>query len=115
MKYEKVGDYFIPKISVPKSKYKNVNLSKYGRAYLKYLKENKKGLYTELLLENKLIDEVYEQDLRAQNMEKNIIEDMKKKQNITEELKEKDQMKWVGLMNNIKNSAVEIVMNDLIK
>ena len=40
MEYEKVGDYFIPKISVPKSKYKNVNLSKYGRAYLKYLKEN---------------------------------------------------------------------------
>ena len=107
MKYEKVGDYFIPKISVPKSKYKNVNLSKYGRAYLKYLKENKR--------ENKLIDEVYEQDLRAQNMEKSIIEDMKKKQNITEKLKEKDQMKWVGLMNNIKNSAVEIVMNDLIK
>ena len=48
-------------------------------------------------------------------MEKSIIEFMKKKENITEELKEKDQMKWVGLMNNIKHSAVEIVMKELLK
>lgn len=90
-------------------------MSRYGRAYLRYLKENKRGLYTELLLEDKLYDEVYEQDLRAQNMEKSIIEFLKKKENITEELKAKDQMEWVGLMNNIKHSAVEIVMKELLK
>lgn len=115
--YEKYGDYYVPKLGFRKrnNKYEALPLSRYGRAYLKYLKENKRGLYTELLLEDKLYDEVYEQDLRAQNMEKSIIEFLKKKENITEELKAKDQMEWVGLMNNIKNSAVEIVMKELLK
>ena len=115
IEYDKVGDYYVPRIALRKRKYEERILSRYGRAYLRYLKENKKGLCTELLLDDRLFDEVYEQDLRAQNMEKSNIEFMKKKENITEELKEKDQMKWVGLMNNIKHSAVEIVMKELLK
>ena len=61
------------------------------------------------------LDEIYEADLRAQKLEKEIIKKMQKELNVTEELKEKDQLKWVGLMNNIKNSAVEIAMKNIME
>ena len=115
VEYRKVGDYYLPNLSMPKSKYKNVKLSKYGRAKLKYLKENCRAKYLILKMENKLIDEIYEADLRAQKLEKEIIKKMKKELNVTEELKEKDQLKWVGLMNNIKNSAVENIMKNIME
>ena len=56
IEYDKVGDYYVPRIALRKRKYEERILSRYGRAYLRYLKENKKGLYTELLLDDRLID-----------------------------------------------------------
>ena len=82
--YRKVGDYYVPNIKAPEQ-IKEFKFEKYSALRLKYLKEHRRGEYTYLVIEN-----------------------------ITEELKEKDQMKWVGLMNNISNIADEIVIKKYV-
>lgn len=112
--YTKKGDYFYPNLEVPKGKFDDVEIGRYGREKLEYLKENKKANYMCMVMKNTLHDYLVEVDMSAKNMKKSIINDMKKFNNVTEEMKHKDQLGWVGMMNNIKNTAQEIVRNELI-
>ena len=81
---------------------------------LNYLRENKKGLYTALKMKNELSKHLLEiQDLATSRIEQ-IMKEMMEKEKVTEELKEKNQMKWLQLMNNLKMSAEEIVIQELI-
>lgn len=112
--YTKKGDYFYPDLEVPKGKFDDAEIGRYGREKLEYLKENKKVDYMCMVMENTLHDYLVGVDMSAENMEKSIISDMKKSNNVTEEMKQKDQLGWVGMMNNIKNTAQEIVRNELI-
>ena len=110
--YTLVGDYYIPNLTVPKQE--KITLNKYGRLRLKYLKEHKKAEYTILLVENKLNSHLKEIQEIAEKNVSNLIEQLKAKSNLTEDMKNTDPLYWVGTMNTIKNQAEEIVLKDLI-
>ncbi len=111
IEYTKVGEYYMPNLVLEKEK---INLNKYGRARLKFLKENRKAEYTIMFVNGTLnkhlkeIQEVAEQRIAI------IIEELKKKNNLTEEMKNTNQLYWVGMMNNFINAAEEIIYKELI-
>lgn len=111
--YSKVGDYYMPNL-VLENKMKNVSIGKYGRLRLKYLKQYKKAEYTILCMEDKLQEYLIQIDKIAQERYDIIMKQLIKKENITEELKAKNQLEWVGLMNNLKNLSEEIILKELI-
>lgn len=111
IEYTKVGDYYMPNLVLEKEK---INLNKYGRARLKFLKENKKAEYTIMFINgtlNKHLKDIQEVAERRIDI---IIEELKFKNNLTEEMKNTNQLYWVGMMNNFKNTAEEIVYKELI-
>ena len=112
--YHQEGDYLIPNLTVPNDKNENYQIGKYGYLKLDYLKKNKKGLYAELMLDGKLSEYLIKIDKRANKRVKVIVSHLAKSQNVDETLKDNNQMEWIRLMNNFKNSAEEIVHNELI-
>ena len=110
--YRKEGDYFIPNLSLPIQPKKQIG--KYGRLRLNYLKDFKKGLYTELLIDGTLKQYLLDIDENANNKVKLLIKELAESENINEQLKEHHQREWVQAMNNIKNRAEEIVLNEII-
>ncbi len=111
--YYKHGDYYLPNLVAPENM-KNFEIGKYGKLRLRYLKEHKKAEYTLLLMDNKLQKHLMEIDKIATERFDLLMKQFAEKENITEELKVKDQLKWVGLMNTIKHSAEEIILKELI-
>ena len=110
--YTRVGDYYVPNLSLPKQE--KITLNKYGRMRLNFLKEHKKSLYTKLILNGKLNTHLKEFQETAEREINLIINKLKDKNNITEEMKNSNQLYWVGMMNNFKNQAEEIVCSELI-
>ena len=113
IEYTKYGDYYLPNIVAPKN-IKNFKLGKYGRLRLNYLKNHKKGEYTILLMNNKLQKHLMDVDKIADERFELLMKQYAERENITEELKANNQMKWVCKMNNIKHSVEEIIFNELI-
>lgn len=112
IEYVRQGDYYIPNLVLPKQK--QIHFNKYGRMRLNYLKEHKKAEYTILFMENTLIDHLEEiQEISTKKVNQ-IIEDLKAKSNLTEDMKNTDMLYWVGTMNSIKNQAEEIVLKEII-
>lgn len=104
------GMYY-PDIALPEEE---PHYSKYGRMRLRHLKEHRKGLYNTLLLDGELVKHLNEVDDTAiQRMELLTLQ-MQERQGINEALKARDQMAWVGAMNNIRNAAEEMVLSELI-
>lgn len=112
IEYVRQGDYYIPNLVLPKQK--KIHLNKYGRMRLNYLKEHKKAEYTILFMENTLIDHLEEIQEIATKKVNQIIEDLKAKSNLTEDMKNTDMLYWGGTMNSIKNQAEEIVLKEII-
>ena len=110
IQYELIGDYYSPCLMIEEPP----TLSKYGRMRAKYLREHKKVLYFNLLTSGKLYEHLADIDTLACNMAEYLIKEMAKKQGVTEQLKAEDMMRWVGLMNNIRACADEIVLNDIV-
>lgn len=110
IEYTKVGDYYLPNLVAPE----NIKNFEIGKLRLRYLKEHKKAEYTILLMDNELQKHLMEVDKIATERFELLMKQFAEKENITEELKVKDQLKWVGLMNNIKHSAEEIILKELI-
>ena len=110
--YTRKGDYEIPDLAIPENKIQVEG--KYAMMRLRYLKENKKSLYTTLLMSNQLPDHLMNIQEVAMERVEQIVSEMKVKEKITEQMKQQDPMKWIGLMNNLKTSAEEIVANELI-
>lgn len=111
--YTKIGDYFVPNLVLSEN-VKDFRIGKYGRLRLKYLKENRKAEYIILKMNGELKKHLMEIDKLAKERVEFLIKQQAERQNVDEKLKEKDQLKWVGMMNNIKNSAEEIVISELI-
>lgn len=111
IEYTKVGDYYMPNLVLKKEK---IILNKYGRMRLKFLKENKKAEYMIMFTKGTLNKHLKEIQETAQERIDIIIEQLKKQNNLTEEMKNIDQLYWVGMMNNFKSTAEEIVLNELI-
>ena len=112
IEYTKVGDYFIPNLVLEKEE--KIILNKYGRMRLKFLKENKKAEYTIMFMNGTLNKHLKEIQEIAQTRVNIIIEQLKQQNNLTEEMKNTNQLYWVSMMNNFKNVAEEIVLNELI-
>lgn len=113
IEYIKIGDYYMPNLKASEGM-KISKLGKYGRLRLHYLKENRKAEYTILFMDNKLQNHLMEIDKIAKKRFDLLIKQLAEKENITEELKAKSQLEWVGRMNNIKNCAEEIILKELI-
>ena len=112
IEYVRNGDYYIPNLTVPDDKV--YNIGKYGRLHSIFIKENRPTIYSMKMLDGTWLAYLEEIDTTAKEMVDKLIKDMAVKQGITEELKAKDQMAWVGAMNNIRHSAEEIVCKDLL-
>ena len=112
IEYRLVGDYYVPNLILKKEE--KIILNKYGRARLKFLKENRKTEYTIMFINgtlNKHLKEIQETALQRVEV---IIAQLKEKNHLIEEMKNTDQLYWVGMMNNFRNTAEEIVLNELI-
>ena len=112
IEYTLVGDYYLPNLVIEPQR--KIDLNKYGRLRLEYLKKHKKAEYTILFMNNKLTDHLEEVQKTATKRVKEIIKSLKEKSNLTEEMKNTDQLYWIGMMNNFKNQAEEIVLKGLI-
>ena len=111
IEYVRNGDYYIPNLKAPEGTY---NIGKYGRLHSIFIKENRPTVYSMKMLNGTWLAYLEEIDTTAQEMIDKLIKDMAVKQGFTEELKAKDQMAWVGAMNNIRHSAEEILYKDLL-
>lgn len=112
IEYMLVGDYYVPNLILKKEE--KIILNKYGRARLKFLKENRKAEYTIMFINGTLNKHLKEIQETAEKRIEVIIEQLKQKNNLTEEMKNTDQLYWVEMMNNFRNTAEEIVLNELI-
>ena len=112
IQYELIGDYYYPCLTIENEE--PPTLTKYGRMRERYLREHKKVFYFNLLTSGKLYEHLAEIDTSACNMAEYLIKEMARKQGVTEQLKAEDMMRWVGLMNNIRACADEIVLNDIV-
>ena len=113
IEYRLVGDYYIPNIIMPKIR-RAGNIGKYGILKLNYMKKYKIPEYTEMLLNNELKSYLLDIEDECKDKLELLIKQMVEKENITEKLKSNNQMEWVQKMNNIKNRAEEIILNEII-
>ena len=110
--YTKVGDYLLTNLTIDESEQQPIG--KYGRMRKHYLKEHRRVLYTNLLVNGKLFRHLAEIDQSCEEQLELIIQRMAKQEGVTEMLKAVDQMEWVRRMNSINNRAEEIVLSELI-
>ena len=110
--YTRQGDYYLPNLTLPEQP--QVELGMYAQLRRRYLENQHKILYFNLLTKCKLIEHLADIEQQALDLEDRIIHQMAKQQGVTEALKAQDQMEWVRRMNNIRNAAREIVCEELI-
>ena len=104
--------HLIPNVTLPEQT--DYQIGKYGQFYLDYIKNHRRGRYTTLLTEGKLNAQLHEIDLEASKMLEAIIPRLATERGIDENLKARDMLRWVAEMNNIKASAEEIVMREVV-
>ena len=109
--YILVGDYYIPDLKLPEE---NRPIGRYGRLHREYLKQEHPARYSSLILTGKLWTYLADLNEQAEERLDLIIEQMKAAEGVTEELKARNQLEWVGRMNNIRNRAEEIINSELI-
>ena len=110
--YELQGDYYIPCLTLAKEEQQPIGL--WGQRHLRYLKEHRKVLYTDLLTSGKLNSYLSNIDLQASERLERLTEQLKQAEGITEQLKAENAMKWVQKMNNIRHRTEEIVYSEII-
>ena len=111
--YHQEGDYLIPDLILPDDN-NNYQIGKYGYLRLDFLKNHKRGLYCELNLKNELDKHLIEVDKEANKRVNIIINQLAKKENVSVYPDGKEPLSWTQKMNNIKNRAEEIVLNEII-
>ena len=110
--YIRQGDYLIPCLTLPEEKQRFVGV--WGQRHLRYLKEHKRTVYITLLTSGKLNSYLADIEEQAQEHFERIVEQMKRGQGITEQLKVENQMEWVARMNNIQACARKIVDKEIV-
>ncbi len=111
-RYIQHGDYLFPDPTLPDEGHWTIG--KYGRMRQAYLKEHHPGLYSRLILSGKLKEHLEEVERICQERLETMIPQMAKQQGISEELKARDQLSWVGRMNEIQHSAEEIILAEIV-
>ena len=110
--YHEENGHLIPNVTLPEQT--EYQIGKYGRMHLDYIKQHRRGRYTTLLTEGKLNARLHEIDLEANEMLDSIIPHLAAERGIDENLKVRDMLRWVAEMNNIKASAEEIVLREVV-
>lgn len=110
--YELQGDYYLPCLKLPKEESRHIGI--WGQRHLRYLKQHRKVLYSELLISGKLNSYLADINEQAEEMFSRLAKQLAEKESVTEALKAENLMLWVQKMNNIRNAAMEVVSNDLI-
>lgn len=110
--YSKYRDYYLPDLAV--SQKEPATYGRFGRMRLKYLKEHRRAAYINLKTSGQLTHHLNEIDCEANEMLRLLIEQMAQAQGISEQLKEEDQMAWVGALNNIHNAAEEVISRNIV-
>ena len=111
--YTQVGDYMLPDL-FPTEEEKEANIGIWAMRHKRYLKQNHKVFYYNLLTSGKLNSYLADIEQQAQQLFLRLVKDLAEKENVTEELKSTDMMLWVQKMNNIRNRATEIINAELI-
>lgn len=110
--YELQGDYYLPCLKLPKEESRHIGV--WGQRHLRYLKQHRKVLYSELLISGKLNDYLADLNEQAEALFSRLVKQLFEKEGVTEALKAENQMLWVQRMNNIRSAAMEIVSSELI-
>ena len=110
--YREENGHLIPNVTLPEQT--DYQIGKYGRMHLEYIKNHRRGRYTTLLTEGKLNARLHEIDLEANEMLETIVLRLATERGIGEDLKARDMLRWVAEMNNIKASAEEIVLREVV-
>ena len=110
--YELQGDYYLPCLKLPKEESRHIGV--WGQRHLRYLKQHRKVLYSELLISGKLNDYLADLNEQAEEMFSRLVKQLAEKEGLTEAIKAENQMLWVQRMNNIRSAAMEVVSNELI-
>ena len=111
LRYELVGDYYL---IAGEDEPEGRPIGVWGQRHLRYIRKNKKLLYTELLTSGKLNDYLADLNEQAEAMFSQLVKQLSEKEGVTEALKAENQMLWVQKMNNLRNAATEIVSSELI-
>ena len=110
--YELQGDYYLPCLKLPEEDQQPIGI--WGQRHLRYIKQNRKVLYLNLLTSGKLNSYLAEIDQQAEDMFFRLVKQIAEREGVTEQLKADNQMEWVGRMNNIRNRVTEVVNHDII-
>ena len=110
--YTEVGDFYLPDILLPDKP--DVPLGKYAHLRRQYLEQHQPVIFSNLIITGKLYEHLQETDRTARARIEQITKEMARAEGVTEQLKATDQMKWVGMMNNIQHTAEETVLGELI-
>ena len=110
--YELQGDCYLPCLKLPEERTAYIGV--WGQRHLRYLKQHRKVLYSELLISGKLNDYLADLNERAEELFSRLVKQLVEKEGVTEALKAEHLMLWVQKMNSIRNTAMEVVSNDLI-
>ena len=110
--YTLQGDYYIPCLKLPEEE--QLPIGVWGQRHLRYIKQNRKVLYLNLLTSGKLNRYLSDLDKQAEEMFSRLVKQMAEREGVTETLKAENQMEWVGRMNNIRNRAMEIVNTAIV-
>ena len=110
--YELQGDYYIPCLRLPDEDQRPIGV--WEQRHLRYIRQHRKALYTELKTSGKLNGYLADLNEQAESMFLELVKQMAAREGVTEQLKAQDQMLWVQLMNNIRDRATEIMNRDLI-
>ena len=111
--YTQVGDYLLPYLLLPAEE-KQASIGVWGMRHKRFLRENHRVLYANLMTSGKLVAYLDDIEQQATTMFLRLVKELAEKENVTEELKATDHMRWVQKMNNIRNRATEIVNADII-
>ena len=109
--YTLQGDFYLPDLKVAEE---NITLGKWGMMHNTYLEKHKKALFNSLLMQGKLYQHCAEIENQARQMFDTLIEQMKKAEGVTEQMKEQNQLEWIQRMGNIQQRANELVCRELI-
>ena len=110
--YTLQGDYYLPNLTLPAEENKTIGI--WGQRHLRYLKQHRTILYTNLLTSGRLNGYLADIDRQAEDMFFRLVNQMAEREGVTEKLKSDNQMEWVARMNSIRNISTEIVSNDII-
>lgn len=110
--YELQGDYYIPCLKLPEEEQQPIGV--WGQRHLRYIKQNRKVLYLNLLTSGKLNGYLSEVDKQAEEMFARLTKQMAEREGVTEQLKANNQMEWVARMNSIRQRVAEVINEEIV-